>query len=82
MFGVFFYFYLCYNFVKYSKKDVRNLSKNKILHLLSSNNFTNIENTISQSMKLLENDFEFAYASPNGQISKILSSKEVNYLPI
>ena len=58
------------------------MSKSKILHLLSSNNFTNIENTISQSIKILENDFEFAYASPSGHISKILRSKEVNYLPI
>lgn len=58
------------------------MSKSKILHLLSSNKFTNIENTISQSIKILENDFEFAYASPNGQISKVLRSKELNYLPI
>ena len=58
------------------------MSKTKVLHLLSSNKFTNTENTISQSMKILENDFDFAYASPNGQISKVLRSKELNYLPI
>lgn len=58
------------------------MSKSKILHLLSSNNFTNIENIISQSINILNNDFEFAYASPNGQISKVLRSKGINYLPI
>ena len=58
------------------------MSKIKILHLLSSDNFTNIENIISQSFEILKNDFEFAYASPNGQISKVLRSKGINYLPI
>ena len=58
------------------------MNKTKVLHLLSSNKFTNVENTISQSINILNNDFEFAYASPNGQISKVLRSKEINYLPI
>lgn len=60
------------------------MSKTKILHLLSSNKFSNIENTISHSIEIFNdnNNFDFAYASPIGQISKVLRSKEINYLPI
>lgn len=63
-------------------KDVYSLKKTKILHLLSSNNFTNIENSICQSIDLLKDVFDIAYVSPNGPISKVLRSKEINYLPL
>ncbi len=60
------------------------MSKTKILHLLSSNKFSNVENTISHSIEILNDsdEFEFAYASPMGQISKVLRSKGINYLPV
>ena len=58
------------------------MEKPKILHLLSSNKFTNTENFICHSMSILKDDFKFAYASPNGQISKYLRTNEINYLPV
>lgn len=54
----------------------------KVLHLLSTNKFTDIENTILQSIELLKEVCTFAYASPSGQISKILRKNEINYLPL
>ncbi|MBQ8298582.1 MAG: hypothetical protein IJX99_01710 [Clostridia bacterium] len=54
----------------------------RILHLLSSKIFTDIENTIVQSIDFLKNDCEIAYASPTGPISRILRKKEINYLPL
>lgn len=58
------------------------MEKQKILHLLSSNKYTATENLICHSISILKDDFKFAYASPNGQISKYLRTNEVNYLPI
>ena len=54
----------------------------KILHLLNSKKFTDIENTIVQSMELLKDDCETAYASPSGSVSKVLRKREINYLPL
>ena len=58
------------------------MEKQKILHILSSNEFTNIENSICHSIEILKDNFSFAYTSPNGQISKYLRANQINYLPI
>ena len=58
------------------------MEKQKILHILSSNSFSNVENSICHSIKLLEEHYSFAYTSPNGQISKFLRTNEINYLPL
>lgn len=63
-------------------KDVYILANCRILHLLSSKRFTDVENTIIQSIKLLKDDCEIAYASPTGPISRVLRENEINYLPL
>ena len=56
----------------------------RILHLLSSNQFSGAENVVCQiiSMFSSEDAYEFAYSSPKGPIEKSLKEREVNYLPL
>ena len=58
--------------------------KRTILHILNSNKFSGAENV---AIKIIENvnrnkEFECFYMSPNGEISKILNSKNINYIPV
>lgn len=56
----------------------------KILHLLATNSFSGAENVVCQIIKMFENDseIEMFYCSPDGQISDILKSKGIKFLPI
>ncbi|MGG0413136.1 glycosyltransferase [Peribacillus simplex] len=54
----------------------------KVLHLLSSNQYSGAENVACQIIEAFRNDIEMVYCSPNGPISNILKSKNVNYLPL
>lgn len=56
--------------------------KIKVLHLLSSNNYSGAENVAINIIKSLENDYEFVYVSPNGPIEKVLEEKNINYLSL
>lgn len=56
----------------------------KVVHLLSTHEFSGAENVAVQISKLLLEDFnvDSIYVSPNGKIQEILKAKGVQYYPI
>jgi glycosyltransferase involved in cell wall biosynthesis len=58
------------------------MKKKRILHLLSSNSYSGAENVVINIIKSLEEYYDFAYASPIGQIQEILKEKNIAHIPI
>jgi len=56
--------------------------KKRILHLLSSNQYSGAENVVLNIIKSLEQSYEFLYVSPDGSIREVLNEKKVNYIPL
>lgn len=71
--------------IKRNMKEIYNsVTKTKILHLLSTSEFSGAENVVCQIINMFSNEknFEMVYCSPNGKIRKELEQKEVKYIPI
>ena len=60
----------------YEKKEIR------VLHVLASNKYSGAENVACQISKALSGVCEFAYTSPNGQISTKLKDQNIKYYPL
>lgn len=57
--------------------------KIKVLHLLSSNQFSGAENMVCQIINMFKNtEIEMVYCSPNGKISSSLKERNVAFLPV
>lgn len=56
--------------------------KKRIIHILSSNEFSGAENVVIKIIKSLEKEYDFIYASPDGPIRNILKEKNINFVPI
>lgn len=56
----------------------------KVLHILSSNRYSGAENVACQIISMFNNgdDFEFAYASPDGEIKSSLNERGIKFLPM
>lgn len=56
----------------------------RILHVLASNSFSGAENVVCQIVEMFkgEHDYEMAYCSPNGSISKVLENLDIKYFPL
>lgn len=62
--------------------DERNYKKKNVLHILKSNVFSGAENVVCQIIKMLENDFNMFYCSPDGSIKEKLDDYKIKYIPI
>ena len=58
--------------------------KIKVLHMLCSSRFSGAENVACQIIKMFKDnqDYEFAYASPDGQIKEALAERGIRFLPM
>lgn len=56
--------------------------KKRVLHVLSSKEYSGAENVAINIIKSLEQDYEFAYASPKGSIIDTLEKKNIKYLSL
>ena len=56
--------------------------KKKILHILSSNSYSGAENVAITIINECKKDYEFAYCSPQGPISKNLEENEIIFIPV
>jgi glycogen synthase len=56
--------------------------KKRVLHILSSDEFSGAENVAMCIIDNLSEFTDFAYASPKGSIEKTLSSRNINYIPM
>ena len=56
--------------------------KKRVLHLLASNKYSGAENVVCTIIDLLKKEYDFAYCSPNGEISISLAEKNVKFLPL
>lgn len=56
--------------------------KKRVLHLLSSNSLSGAESVAINIIKSLENEYEFVYVSPKGQIEGVLKEKGINYIEL
>ncbi|MGL6107381.1 glycosyltransferase [Romboutsia sp.] len=56
--------------------------KKRVLHLLSSNSLSGAESVAINIIKSLEDEYEFVYVSPKGQIEYALKEKKINYIPL
>lgn len=56
----------------------------RILHILCSNRYSGAENVVCQIIHMFanEDDFEFIYCSPDGDIRSTLKEKNINFEPI
>ena len=68
--------------IKKLRKEVSSMGDIKVLHLLASNKFSGAENVACQIVGAVGENVEFAYASPDGDIAKSLSERNINYLPM
>lgn len=53
--------------------------KKKVLHVLQSNRFSGAENVVLFIISNLNQEYDFLYASAEGQIEDILKDKSINY---
>jgi len=56
--------------------------KKKIMHLLSSNSFSGAENVVISLIKGLEDEFDFLYASQEGDIQEVLRHQKIPFIPV
>lgn len=56
--------------------------KKKIMHILSSTQYSGAENIAINIIKSLENEYEFVYVSPEGPIKDILLKQGISYIPL
>lgn len=56
--------------------------KKRVLHLLASDKYSGAENVVCTIIALLKKEYDFAYCSPNGEISMSLAEKGVKFLPL
>lgn len=63
-------------------KDVNNLEKPRILHILSSSLYTDVERSIIHQSRLLNDVCETAITSLDGQITKAMRKNEINFFPL
>lgn len=56
----------------------------RILHILCSNRYSGAENVVCQIIHMFanEDDFEFIYCSPDGDIRSVLEEKNIHFEPI
>ncbi len=54
----------------------------KVLHILSSNKYSGAENVACQIIKAMNDECEFAYCSPDGQIREALSDRDIRFIPL
>lgn len=56
----------------------------RVLHLLKSSTFSGAENVVCQIIRMFNDDpsLEFAYCSPNGDISIELNKRGIKYIPL
>ena len=54
----------------------------KVLHVLSSNQFSGAENVVCQIIGMFNTEIEMAYCSPNGPIEATLSHAHIKYFPL
>ena len=74
-------------FPYYLKEILKNMSdiyfrKKKILHILSSNQYSGAENVACTIINKLKNEYEMYYCSPNGPIKDKLTELNINYIPL
>lgn len=60
------------------------MNKIKVIHMLCSNSFSGAENVVCQIVNAFKRDeqYEFVYASPDGQIRDALMERGVNFVPM
>lgn len=58
------------------------MKKKRVLHLLSSNNYSGAENVACTIIENETKEYELYYCSPNGPIKNILEKKNINYIPL
>ena len=56
--------------------------KKRVLHLLKTNSFSGAENVAITICRNLSDQYECAYASPRGEISKWLEKEHITYYPM
>ncbi|MGM0883311.1 MAG: glycosyltransferase [Bacillota bacterium] len=56
--------------------------KKRVLHLLTSNVYSGAENIATSIIDSMSDNYEMAYASPNGPIQEALAEKRISYIPI
>lgn len=56
--------------------------KKRILHVLSSNQYSGAENVAISLISNLSNKYDLAYASPNGSIKNVLEERNINFIPM
>lgn len=71
----------------YLREILKNMSdiyfrKKKILHILSSNQYSGAENVACTIINKLKNEYEMYYCSPNGPIKDKLAELNINYIPL
>lgn len=76
--------YLKTEIEKKVKEIYNSVIKIKILHLLSTSEFSGAENVVCQIINMFSNEkeFEMVYCSPDGKIRRELEQKKVKYIPI
>ena len=55
------------------------MKKNKVLFVLTTNKFSGAENVAITIIENMKDDFDFAYSSPYGDISKNLSKRKIKF---
>ena len=56
--------------------------KKRVLHLLITSEYGGAENVACTIIKNLSDKYDFFYASPDGEIGRILAKKKVDYAPL
>lgn len=69
---------ICNVYRKYEKRN----RKVRVLHLLKTNSFSGAENVAITICRNLSDQYECAYASPRGEISKWLEKEHITYYPM
>ena len=54
----------------------------RVLHVLNSNSYSGAENVVIQIISKLQDEYEFAYCSPNGPIGEKLKECGIKYIPV
>lgn len=69
---------------EYAKIYKKYESKTRVIHLLSSRNYSGAENIVTKIIEKASKNknIEFIYVSPKGNIEKILKNKGIKYVPI
>ena len=56
--------------------------KKKVLHVLASNKYSGAENVACTIIKHLDDEYDMAYCSPDGQIREALKERNINFIPL